>query len=112
MGKSLANEIVRALSEQAVIVPGTQAATIVIPRLAEQLAALCKQRDEVAAEVERLVVTHPLWPVLTSMPGGGVRTAARLLTEVADKAFTSAAHLAAYAGLAPVTQRPGSSIRG
>ncbi|OXI29146.1 IS110 family transposase [Burkholderia aenigmatica] len=112
MGKGLAAEIVQALSEQAVTVPGTQAATIVMPRLAQQLAALRKQRDEVAAEVERLVLAHPLWPVLTSMPGVGVRTAARLLTEVAHKAFASAAHLAAYAGLAPVTRRSGSSIRG
>lgn len=87
MGKGLAAEIVQALSEQAVTVPGTQAATIVMPRLAQQLAALRKQRDEVAAEVERLVLAHPLWPVLTSMPGVGVRTAARLLTEVAHKAF-------------------------
>ncbi|MGF6506083.1 IS110 family transposase [Paraburkholderia sp. 32] len=112
MGKSLAAEIVQALREQAVIVPGTQAATIVMPRLAQQLASLRKQRDEVASEVERLVQAHPLWPVLTSMPGVGVRTAARLLTEVAHKAFASAAHLAAYAGLAPVTRRSGSSIRG
>lgn len=92
------------------------AATIVKPRLAQQLAALRQQRDEVAAEVERLVLAHPLWLVLTSMPGVGVRTAARLLTEVAHKAFASAAHLAAhlaaYAGLAPVTRRSGSSIRG
>ncbi|OUL69145.1 transposase, partial [Paraburkholderia hospita] len=112
MGKSLASDIVQALSEQAVIVPGTQAATIVMPRLAQQLASLRKQREEVASEVERLVHAHPLWPVLTSMPGVGVRTAARLLTEVAHKAFASAAHLAAYAGLAPVTRRSGSSIRG
>lgn len=37
------------------MVPGTQAATIVMPRLAQQLASLRKQRDEVASEVERLV---------------------------------------------------------
>jgi transposase len=46
------------------------------------------------------------------MPGVGVRTAARLLTEVVGKNFESAGHLAAYAGLAPVTRRSGSSIRG
>jgi len=34
------------------------------------------------------------------------RTTARLLTEVAHKVFTSAAHLAAYAGLASVTRHP------
>jgi len=112
MGKCLAHEICLALSEQTVIVPGTNAATIVLPRLARQLAALRSQRGEVAQEVERLVQAHPLYSVLTSMPGVGVRTAARLLTEVAAKAFASAAHLAAYAGLAPVTRRSGSSIRG
>jgi transposase len=46
------------------------------------------------------------------MPGVGVRTEARLLTEVAGKQFASAARLAPYAGLAPVTRRSGSSIRG
>ncbi len=55
---------------------------------------------------------HPFSPVLTSMPGVGVRTAARLLTEVAGKHFETAGYLAAYAGLAPVTRRSGSSIRG
>lgn len=81
MGKGLAAQIVQALSEQAVTVPGTQATTIVMHRLPQQYAALRQQRDEVAAEVERLVLAYPLWPVVTSMPGVGVRTA-RLLTEV------------------------------
>jgi transposase len=112
MGKIWAAEIVQALAEQTVVVAGTQAAGIVLPRLALQLAALRKQREEVAKEVERLVLAHPLHPVLTSMPGVGVRTAARLLVDVATRAFASAAHLAAYAGLAPVTRRSGSSIRG
>lgn len=39
MGTGLAAEIVQALLEQAVIVPGTQAATIVMPRVAQQLGA-------------------------------------------------------------------------
>jgi transposase len=112
MGKTWATAILQALSEQTVVVSGTQAASIVLPRLAQQLAALRKQREEVAKEVERLVLAHPLHPVLTSMPGVGVRTAARLLVDVASRAFASAAHLAAYAGLAPVTRRSGSSIRG
>jgi len=112
MGKAWAAEIAQALSEQTVVVLGTQAASIVLPRLAQQLVALRIQRDEVAKEVERLVLAHPLHSVLTSMPGVGVRTAARLLIDVASRAFVSAAHLAAYAGLAPVTRRSGSSIRG
>lgn len=112
MGKALAHEICQAPSEQMVVAPGTNAATIVLPRLARQLAAVRGQRDEVAQEVERLVQEHPLYSVLTSMPGVGARTAARLLTEIAAKAFASAAHLAAYDGLTPVTRRSGSSIRG
>lgn len=112
MGRRLAEEITQALSEQTVVVVGTNAAATVLPRLAEQLAALRRQRTEIAVVVEKLVEDHPLSPVLTSMPGVGVRTAARLLTEVAGKHFETAGHLAAYAGLAPVTRRSGSSIRG
>ncbi|WP_116413008.1 IS110 family transposase, partial [Subtercola boreus] len=112
MGRRLANEIVQALSEQTVVVVGTNAASLVLPRLAEQLTALRRQRAEIAAEVERLVEAHPLQPVLTSMPGVGVRTAARLLTEISGKEFATSGHLAAYAGLAPVTRRSGTSIRG
>lgn len=46
------------------------------------------------------------------MPGIGVRTCARILTEVTGKHFASAAHLASYAGIAPVTRRSGTWIRG
>jgi transposase len=56
---------------------------------------------------------HPLSPVLISMPGIGIRTAARILLEVGDgSAFRSAAHLASYAGIAPVTTKSGTSING
>ncbi|GAA2233551.1 IS110 family transposase [Herbiconiux moechotypicola] len=112
IGRRIAAEITQALTEQTVVVVGTNAATLVLPRLAKQLAGLREQRAEIAVEVERLVEAHPLHPVLTSMPGVGVRTAARLLTEVSGKHFATAGHLASYAGLAPVTRRSGSSIRG
>ncbi|MFI8347716.1 IS110 family transposase [Streptomyces sp. NPDC085596] len=47
------------------------------------------------------------------MPGIGVRTGARILIEGGDgSTFPTAAHLAAYAGLAPATRSSGSSIRG
>ncbi|HGA5440711.1 TPA: transposase [Salmonella enterica subsp. enterica serovar Eastbourne] len=109
LGKRLAADITKTLTGQTVVVPGTNAAVAVLPL---QLITLRKQRDEVALEVEQRALAHPLYPVLTSMSGVGVRTAARLLTEVACRAFASAAHLAAYAGLAPATRRSGSSIRG
>lgn len=112
LAERLAAQIIRALGEQTVVVTGTKAAGVVLPRLAAQLAALRTQRDEVAVKVEELVDDHPLHLVLMSMPGVGIRTAARVLTEIVGKDFTSAAHLASYAGLAPVTRRSGTSIRG
>ena len=51
-------------------------------------------------------------PVLTSMPGLGVRTAIKTLTIIGDgSAFPTAAHLASYTGLSPVTRRSGTSIK-
>lgn len=111
-GARWATDIFQALDEQTVVVAGTEAAAVVLPRLATQLDLLQSQRNEVATRVEELVAAHPLSIVLTSMPAVGVRTAARLLTELVGKEFATAGHLAAYAGLAPVTRRSGSSIRG
>lgn len=47
------------------------------------------------------------------MPGVGVKTASQILLTAGDfSAFKTAGHLAAYAGIAPVTRRSGTSIRG
>jgi transposase len=104
--------VFNALGEQTVVVVGTNAAGIVLPKLAEQLLSLRHQRDAIAAQVETLVEAHPLHKVLTSMPGIGVRTCARILTEATGKHFASAAHLASYADIAPVTRRSVTSTRG
>ena len=111
LGKCLAADITQALAEQTVVVPGTNAAVVVLPRLALQLITLRKQRDEVAMEVEQRVLTHPLYPVLTSMPGVAVRTAAIIIAETSGKTFKNSAALASYAGLAPQTRQSGTSIR-
>jgi transposase len=113
MGARLVEQIFTALDAQSVVVPGTAAAETVLPRLVDNLSDLLRQRDQVAAQVEGMLDAHPLSSVLTSMPGIGVRTAARILLEVGDgTSFPTSGHLAAYAGLAPVTRRSGSSIRG
>jgi transposase len=92
-------DILTALEKQTVIVTGTDAAGIVIPHLARQLIHLHTHRADVAREVEEIVVDHPLYPVLTSMPGIRFRTAAVLIAELSEKTFTSAAALASYAGV-------------
>jgi transposase len=113
MGATLVADIMAALDEQTVTVPGTTAADTVLPRLADSLKTVLAQRKTVAAEVEGILDAHPLAQVLTSMPGIGVRTAARILLEVGDaSAFKTSGHLAAYAGIAPVTRNSGSSIKG
>ncbi|RKT51654.1 IS110 family transposase [Saccharothrix australiensis] len=113
IGEELVATILAALDEQTVTVPGTTAADTVLPRLADSLKTVLLQRKQVAAEVEGILDAHPLAGVLTSMPGIGVRTAARILLEIGDaSAFKSSGHLAAYAGIAPVTRSSGSSIKG
>lgn len=111
LGEQLAEQIIRALAEQTVVVTGTATAGQVLSRLAEQLATLRRQRAEVADQVEALVEAHPLSAVLISMPGLGFRTVARVISETSGREFPTAGHLAAYAGLAPVSRRSGTSIR-
>jgi transposase len=113
MAARLAAEILAALDEQTVVVPGTDAAAIVLPSLAASLRTVLDQRKQLASRIEERLDAHLLSKVLTSMPGIGVRTGARILAEIGDaRAFPTSAHVAAYAGLAPVTRRSGSSIRG
>ncbi|MCF3135045.1 IS110 family transposase [Streptomyces olivochromogenes] len=113
MAERLVDEIFTALDEQTVVVPGTDAAALIVPSLAASLQAVLDQRKILAVRIEELLANHPLSKVLTSMPGIGVRTGARILIDIGDgSSFPSAAHLASYAGLAPATRSSGSSIRG
>jgi transposase len=111
LAERLADEIFTALDEQSVTVPGTDAAALILPGLTASLAATLHQRAQLAERIEALLEAHPLAKVLTSMPGVGVRTGAHILVEIGDaSAFPDAAHLASFAGLAPVTRRSGTSI--
>ncbi len=106
----LVKEIFAALDEQTVTVPGTEAAALIVPSLAGSLTAVLDQRELLAGRIEELLDAHPLSKVLTSMPGIGVSTGARILIEVGDgSTFPTVGHLAAYAG---ATRSSGSSIRG
>ncbi|MEU0479225.1 IS110 family transposase [Streptosporangium sp. NPDC006013] len=113
MAGRMVDDVLVALEAQTVVVPGTSAAETVLPRLSRSLRSVLDQRRQVAAEVEAMLDAHPLAKVLITMPGLGIRTTARLLLEIGDiSAFATPGHLAAYAGLAPVTRRSGSSIKG
>lgn len=110
--KGWAKDITAALAAQTVVVSGTAGAAIVLPELARSLAHTRASRAAVLARVEELVKDHPLHALLKTMPGVGIRTQARILTEISGKDFATPGHLASYAGLAPVTWRSGTSIRG
>ncbi|MGW6151536.1 IS110 family transposase [Streptomyces sp. NPDC055144] len=113
MAERLVEDIFVALDEQTVVVPATDAAALIVPSHTGSLRSVLDQRKILATKIEELLEAHPLSPVLISMPGIGVRTAARILIDVGDGSnFKTAGHLAAYAGLAPTTRRSGSSIRG
>jgi transposase len=113
MGTRLVAEIQAALAAQTVTVPAEETAGRVIRELAEELDRLADRRDRLAQEIEQTFTSHPQAPVLLSIPGIGPRTGARILTEIGDiNRFPTAGHLAAYAGLAPVTRKSGSSING
>ncbi|WP_167679377.1 transposase, partial [Rhodococcus sp. B10] len=55
--------------------------------------------------------THPLAPILKSVPGLGTVLSGRILAEIGDdpKRFESAAGLRAFAGTAPITRASGRS---
>ncbi|MDQ3654583.1 MAG: IS110 family transposase [Chloroflexota bacterium] len=108
----LADAIRDALAQQTVVVAGTGAADLIVPRLAAHLATILADRAAIGQASEPRVASHPLYPVLTSLPGVGLRTAATILVETDGKVFPSVAPLAAYAGVAPVTWQSGTSVRG
>ena len=86
----------------------------IIPSIAHDIKTIRDRRREVGRQVEKLLEDHPLLTVLTSMPGIGVRTASNILLGIGGDIanFKSSAHLAAYAGISPVTGQSGTSIKG
>jgi len=109
----LTTEIFAALAEQTLTVPGTEASALIVPGLAAQLAAAHTQRQATEQEIAALLEALPLFHLLTSLPGMGVRTTAAVIVAIGDgTGFPTAAHLASYAGLAPATKSSGTSIRG
>ncbi|MDX6718684.1 MAG: hypothetical protein QOJ63_938 [Solirubrobacteraceae bacterium] len=113
MGARLVDDLLAALDAQSVVVPAEATIGRVIGDLARDLTRLAAARARLAAEIEAVFTRHPQAPVLLSIPGIGARTGARILTEIGDVTrFPTPGHLAAYAGLAPVTKQSGRSING
>ena len=113
LAKTLPVKILAALQEQTVVIPGTVAFGRVITGVAGAIRDNHLERDALARDLEERLEAYPLAEVLTSMPGIGLRTCLKILTIVGDgSAFPTPGHLAAYAGLSPVTRQSGTSIKG
>jgi transposase len=79
--------------------------------LLRQLEAACTSAEELAAATVAQFATHPDAELITSHPGLGALTGARVLAEIGDdrSRFTDARAVKAYAGAAPVTRASGKS---
>jgi transposase len=77
-----------------------------------QLDAACRAADELAEAATEAFLQHPDAEVLTSFPGIGPLTGARVLGEIGDDRtrFDSARGLKSYAGSAPITVASGKSL--
>jgi transposase len=82
--------------------------------LVRQLDAACAGEQDLARVAEETFTQHPDAEIITSFPGIGNLTGARIIGEIGDdrSRFADARALKAYAGSAPVTRaEPGSTPR-
>ena len=79
--------------------------------LLRQLDAACASADELGQAATESFNQHPDAGIITSFPGIGALTGARVLAEIGDdrSRFQDARGLKAYAGSAPVTRSSGKS---
>lgn len=79
--------------------------------LLRQLDAACQSADDLQQAAEESFNQHPDAGIITSFPGIGALTGARVLAEIGDdrSRFKDARGLKAYAGAAPITRASGKS---
>ncbi|HEX5299749.1 MAG TPA: IS110 family transposase, partial [Streptosporangiaceae bacterium] len=79
--------------------------------LLRQLDAACASADDLEAAAAESFNQHPDAGIITSFPGIGALTGARVLAEIGDdrSRFQDAKGLKAYAGAAPITRASGKS---
>jgi transposase len=80
--------------------------------LLRQLAAVCESVEDLTTATVESFDMHPDAEIITSFPGLGSLTGARVLAEIGDdrSRFSDAKGLKAFAGAAPVTRASGRSL--
>ena len=107
----IASAAVRAAKAQSVRVAAEDAAAAIVSELAGEVLRLSERLESLDGELSRAFFSHPQAEIILSLPGFGVRLGAELLVELGELGrFADAAHLAAYAGLAPVSRDSGKYV--
>ena len=104
----VAARAVAAAKAQPTRLPGQDLTTDIIAELAGNVVTLDERLKKLDAQIEELFEHHPHAEIIRSMPGFGPILGASLLVAAGDlRAFPSAGHLAAAAGLVPVPNDSG-----
>lgn len=107
----ITDAVMKALDAQSLVLPAEDTWGQIVAELARDLDRIHDQRKALEAQIEEVFLSHPLGKVLKSLCGMGNRTGSRTLAEIGDPhRFATGARLAAYAGLAPVDRRSGTSL--
>lgn len=106
---ALARTAVDAAHAQHTAVPGEKLGAEMVARLAGEVMGLDEQIAGINALIEARFRDHPLAEVIISLPGLGPVLGAEFIAATGGDmtAFSSADHLAAYAGLAPAPRDSG-----
>jgi transposase len=104
----VAARAIAAARAQTVVLPGQDLTSSIITELANGILALDDRLKALDAQIEVTFAEHPHSAIIQSMPGFGPFLGASLLVGANDlRAFPSAGHLAAAAGLVPVPNDSG-----
>lgn len=97
-----------AAKAQTITLPGQELAASILTELATAILALDDRLKALDAQIQTTFAEHPHAAIIQSMPGFGPFLGASLLVGSNDlRAFPSAGHLAAAAGLVPVPNDSG-----
>jgi transposase len=104
----VAARAITAAKAQTVVLPGQELTASIITELATAILSLDDRLKALDAQIEDTFAQHPQAAIIQSMPGFGPFLGASLLVGANDlRAFPSAGHLAAAAGLVPVPNDSG-----
>ena len=104
----VAARAITAAKAQSIVLPGQELTASIIAELAGGILALDERLKALDAQIAETFAEHPQAAIVQSMPGFGPFLGASLLVGTGDlRAFSSAGHLAAAAGLVPVPNDSG-----